>query len=99
MKQFDGGVGNTATRHYRTGSAVNGRLPGSTSTGSPEGRFLASAGKPLIRLVAELKERWAAALVRVRGTAAALDHALGAASERKAQHRGGDRPWPLRLII
>src|ERR1700728_3264757 len=41
----------------------------------PEGRVLGSAGKPLSRLISDLKGRWAAALVRVRGTAAALEHA------------------------
>jgi hypothetical protein len=79
------------------GSPISGGSPAVLS--SPEGRFLASAGKPLSRLISDLKDRWAAALVRVRGTAAALDHAIAAASERRAHHRGGDRPWLLRLTI
>lgn len=100
MRQFNGGVGSISAQHYRTGRDVNGkRPPGSTNGGSPEGRFLASAGKPLARLVVTLKERWAAALVRTKGSAAALDQALGVASERRAHHRGGDRPWLLRVII
>ncbi len=37
--------------------------------------------------------------MRVRGTAAALEHAIATASERRAHHRGGDRPWLLRLAI
>ena len=74
-----------------------GAAPASLS--SPEGRFLASAGKPLSRLISDLKDRWAAALVRVRGSAAALEHAAGTAIERRAHHRGGDRPWLLRLTI
>jgi hypothetical protein len=84
------------------GSPIGGGSPTGgdrASLGSPEGRFLASAGKPLSRLISDLKDRWAAALVRVRGTAAALDHAIAAASERRAHHRGGDRPWLLRLTI
>jgi hypothetical protein len=79
------------------GSPISGGSPAVLS--SPEGRFLAIAGKPLSRLISDLKDRWAAALVRVRGTAAALDHAIAAASERRAHHRGGDRPWLLRLTI
>ena len=78
------------------GSPIGG---GPVGLSNPEGRFLASAGKPLSRLISDLKDRWAAALVRVRGTAAALDHAIAAASERRAHHRGGDRPWLLRLTI
>ena len=84
------------------GSPIGGSSPiggGWAGLSSPEGRFLASAGKPLSRLISDLKDRWAAALVRVRGTAAALDHAIAAASERRAHHRGGDRPWLLRLTI
>src|SRR5271170_33093 len=93
-------------RHYRAGNNYRAestgdgrRSPGSASGGSPEGRFLASAGKALSRLIGELKERLAAARVRDKDAAAALDHARATADERKAHHRGGDRPWPLRLII
>jgi hypothetical protein len=106
-------AGDAANNQRRMGSASGGsRAKGGSpigggsptggdraSLGSPEGRFLASAGKPLSRLISDLKDRWAAALVRVRGTAAALDHAIAAASERRAHHRGGDRPWLLRLTI
>jgi hypothetical protein len=106
-------AGDAANNQRRMGSASGGspakggsRAKGGSPTGgdraslgSPEGRFLASAGKPLSRLISDLKDRWAAALVRVRGTAAALDHAIAAASERRAHHRGGDRPWLLRLTI
>ena len=94
------GIDSTAAQQYRAGNAADGQAPPSPANrGSPEGRFLASAGKPLSRLIAELKDRWAAALVRVKGAAAGLDNAVGTARERKAHHRGGDRPWPLRLII
>lgn len=100
MRQFDDGTDSKATQHYPTNGVADGRqLPGPVSRGSPEGRFLGGAGKPLSRLIADLKERWAAAQVRVKGAVAALDHAIGVASDRKAHHRGGDRPWPLRLII
>jgi hypothetical protein len=98
MRQFDGM--DTMPRRYRAGGAVDGQEPpGSANGGIPEGRFLASAGQALSRMIAELKERWAAAQVRVRDAAAALDEAIATADERKAHHRGGDRPWPLRLII
>ena len=111
MRQFDGvdkipaqrdRAGDAADDRRQPGPAGGGTGPGgggSRGGGSPEGRFLASAGKPLSRLISDLKERWAAALARVRGTAAALDHAIAAASERRAHHRGGDRPWLLRLTI
>jgi hypothetical protein len=106
-------AGDAANKQRRMGSAsggspIGGRSPASARSpigggpaglSSPEGRFLASAGKPLSRLISDLKDRWAAALVRVRGTAAALDHAIAVASERRAHHRGGDRPWLLRLTI
>jgi hypothetical protein len=82
-----------------SGGGTFGGGTGPAGGGSPDGRFLASAGKPLSRLISDLKERWAAALVRVRGTAAALDHAMSMAGEHRAHHRGGDRPWPLRLTI
>jgi hypothetical protein len=113
MRQFDGVDKIPAQRSHaddaaddqrRVGSAGGGRpetrsTASGSSGGGPEGRFLASAGKPLGRLISELKERCAAALARVRGTAAALDHATSVAGERRAHHRGGDRPWPLRLTI
>jgi hypothetical protein len=86
----------SAGRPASAGSPIGG---GPAGRGSPEGRFLASAGKPLGRLISDLKDRWSAALVRVRSTAAALDQAIAVASERRAHHRGGDRPWLLRLTI
>jgi hypothetical protein len=112
MRQFDD-VDKIPAQRNHTEDAADDRRPsgpagggtrpaggsGPAGGGSPEGRFLASAGKPLSRLISDLKERWAAALVRVRGTAAALDHAIAVAGERRAHHRGGDRPWPLRLTI
>jgi hypothetical protein len=99
MRQFDSVDKIPAQRSHAGDAADDQRRPGPAGRGSPEGRFLASAGKPLSRLISDLKERWAAALVRVRSTAAALDHAISTASERRAHHRGGDRPWPLRLTI
>jgi hypothetical protein len=109
MRQFDGSADSAAARGYPAdgtparrypGDGAPGRWPpGPVSGGSPEGRFLSSAGNPLSRVLAELKDRCAAALVQVKTATAALDHAIGVASERKAHHRGGDRPWPLRLVI
>lgn len=113
MRQFDGVDKIPAQRTHaddaaddmrRLGVAGGGgpenRPPANGSgAGSPEGRFLTSAGKPLSRRISDLKERWAATLVRVRDAAAALEHALGTCGERRAHHRGGDRPWPLRLTI
>jgi hypothetical protein len=99
MRQFDGVDKTAASRNHAGDAADDQRRPGPAGGGSPEGRFLASAGKPLSRLISDLKERWAAALVRVRSTAAALAYAISTASELRAHHRGGDRPWPLRLTI
>jgi hypothetical protein len=115
MRQFDGVDKIPAQRNHADDAAddqrhpgsADGSTPGASPAGrgslaglsSPEGRFLATAGKPLSRLISDLRDRWAAAVVRVRGTAAALDQAIRAASERRAHHRGGDRPWPLRLTI
>jgi hypothetical protein len=113
MRQFDGVDKIPAQRSHADGAADErrrmgqagggtghaGGSAGPSAGGSPEGRFLASAGKPMSRLISDLKERCAAALARVRGAAAALDHAISVASERRMHHRGGDRPWPLRLTI
>jgi hypothetical protein len=101
MTRFDGEIDSTAQQRPTEGAESTERSwsPGPVSGGSPEGRFLSSAGNPLSRLIAELKERCALALVEVKAATAALDHAIGVASERRAHHRGGDRPWPLRLLI
>lgn len=94
------GIDKTEAQRYRAGSTADGqRLPGLASGNSLEGRFLASVGKALSRLITELKERWAGGRVRVKTATAALEHAIATADERKAHHRGGDHPWPLRLVI
>jgi hypothetical protein len=98
MTQLDGGRDRTQRELTRPVADSHWRV-GSTSRGSPEGRFLASAGKALHRQISELKERLAAAKARIQGAATALDHAVDLADERKAQHRGGNRPWLVRLII
>ena len=98
-RQFNG-TDHTVAQQYHSGSAADGqRPPGSASGGSPEGRFLGSAGKPVSRQIAELKEHVVALVVRVKDAMAAMNHAIATADERKAHHRGGNRPWPLRLII
>ena len=99
MRQFDGSADNAAGQRYPAEGAGGRWPPYPVGGGSPEGRFLSGAGNPLSRLVAEMKERCAVALVQMQSATAALDRAIGVASERRAHHRGGDRPWPLRLII
>lgn len=70
------------------------------SMGLPgEGRFLAGFGKALMQLIDRLEDQMAAATVRAEKAQAAMARAGRVAEERKAQHRGGDRPWPLRLLI
>jgi hypothetical protein len=92
--------GRDGTQRELSGRVANSHWQvGSTSRGSPEGRFLAGAGKALHRQISELKERLAAAKAQLKSAAPALDHAVDLANERRAQHRGGDRPWPVRLII
>ena len=94
-------AGRAAHRGGRSPQAGQG-FPGAVlpaSRGSPEGRFLAGPGKPLNRQIAELKDQRAAATVRGKESQAALERAESMGEERKVQHRGGDRPWPLRLLI
>ncbi len=74
-------------------------LPVPVSRGSPEGRYLAGPGKPLNRHITELNDHRAAATARCEESEAAVERAESMAEERKALHRGGDRPWPLRLLI
>ena len=75
MTQLDDG--RDGMQRELTGPVADGHWRvGSTSRGSPEGRFLASAGKALHRQISELKERLAAAKATIKGAAAALDRAV-----------------------
>jgi hypothetical protein len=69
------------------------------SRGSPEGRYLNTAGKPFFRLWTELQARSAAAFAKVNERAGSARRAQQAEQEGRDNHRGGDRPWPLRLTI
>jgi hypothetical protein len=98
MTRIDGR--RAATQGYRSGDAANGqRRLRPTSRGSPEGRFLVSSGKPLNRQITELKDQMADSRVRDKECQSAMEHATTMVDERKAHHRGGDRPWLLRLLI
>jgi len=98
MTQIDSGSERIRVPVYHPGNGSDGLRPPSTPS-TPEGRFLAGPGKPLSRHATEMNEQKVAARVRAQGAAAALDHAASMASERAARHRGGERPWPLRLAI
>jgi hypothetical protein len=100
MTQLDDGTDRAGTQHYWAHHAADGQWPLSpASRGTPEGRFLATAGKPLSRQATELRDRVAGALVWFKSATTALQYASNLAGARQAQHRGGSRPWPLRVII
>jgi hypothetical protein len=67
--------------------------------GSPEGRYLAGQGKSGYRHVTGLQSQEAAADARRQAAQTAVGHALSTDTDRKDNHRGGDRPWALRLLI
>jgi hypothetical protein len=69
------------------------------SRGSPEGRYLNAAGKPFHRLWTELQARLVAAIAKVNERAGSARRTQQAEQEGRDNHRGGDRPWPLRLAI
>ena len=100
MTQIDVGRDGAEKRRSPSDNVANGQLaPGLASRGSPEGRFLAGPGKPLNQHSTELKDQKADARVREEESQTTLEHATSMARERKAHHRGGDRPWPVRLFI
>jgi hypothetical protein len=67
--------------------------------GSPEGRYLSGSGKPLARQITEFRDRMAGATARAEELQAAVKRAERTDDERKQHHRGGDRPWSLRLLV
>src|ERR1700694_5834847 len=97
MTKIDGGK--PGTQSYRSADPADDQRLGPTSRGSPEGRFLVSSGKPLNRQITELKDQMADSRVRDKESRSAMEHATTMVGERKAHHRGGDRPWLLRLLI
>jgi hypothetical protein len=77
-------------------------VPGAVSAAgnaSLEGRYLAGPGKPVYRHMSDLQAREADAAVKVEQCQGAVLRAAGAEKERTENHRGGDRPWLLRLIV
>jgi hypothetical protein len=103
MTHLDDGTDRPLTEQYQWPGE---RWPGQETpdpvaflTGTPEGRFLATAGRPLSRYAGELREQVTTALARVTGAAAAVQYASHRTQARQAQHRGGSRPWLLRAII
>jgi hypothetical protein len=104
----------TRSEHHPAGTParVNGRAPAPSRDGhpqaaqvtgreggSPEGRYLSGPGKPLARHVTSLHEQHADAAVAEARTGAAARRATSTARARQDKHRGGDRPWLLRLLI
>ena len=71
----------------------------SASRGSPEGRYMASHGKPVARQVIDRHDQRLIAAVKVEQAQVAVERAESADQVRKGQHRGGDRPWLVRLLI
>jgi hypothetical protein len=69
------------------------------SRGSPEGRYLAGAGKPIGRQVTDLQGQRADAAVKDQQSQGAVERAEKTDKDRKESHRGGDRPWLLRWFI
>ena len=67
--------------------------------GSPEGRYLAGPGKPVSRQVSDLQDQRAEAAVKVEKRQGAAERAESTNTEKKENHRGGDRPWLLRSLI
>jgi hypothetical protein len=100
VTQIGAGMNANGLRRHRAGSGADGQDPPSAdSRGSLEGRYLTGPGKPLNRQITELKDRRADAAQRVTESRGAADRAQSMLEEREARHRGGDRPWPLRLLI
>jgi len=71
----------------------------SPSRGSPDGRYAAGPGKPMLRQVADLRDQEADAAVKVTKRQGALERAESTDEERRDNHRGGDRSWLLRPLI
>lgn len=67
--------------------------------GSPEGRYSAGPGKPLARQIMHSRDQMAGARARAEERQAAVERAKCDEESRKQHHRGGDRPWMLRLLI
>ncbi len=93
-----------SARSLRNQQQPPGRMRGpgegrSATRGSPEGRYLAGPGRAMYRRVTELLEQEAAANVRREASGTAADRAVDRLEERLAEHRGGMRPWLLRLLV
>jgi len=100
MTQLSDGTDRPGAPPHPAGNAADAQWPLIlASHRTPEGRFLATTGKPLFRQATELRDRMAAAATRLAGATAALHYASRLASTRHAQHRGGNHPWPLRSVI
>ncbi len=97
---IDAGPNGTRSGRHRAHRREGGQFrPDAPNKGSQEGRFLADAGKPLSRHLAELRDAEVGAKVKLTEAEASLAHTEIAAEARKCRHRGGHRTWPLRLFI
>jgi hypothetical protein len=100
MTQLGDSTDRTGTQHHWADNATAGQWPVILVSGStPEGRFMATAGKPLSRQALELRDRMATAAARLTSATAALHYASRVASAQHIQHRGSSRPWLLRSVI
>jgi hypothetical protein len=67
--------------------------------GNREGNYLSGAGRPLYRLATELQAEIGKATARAAGSRDAADRARREVVARKRDHRGGNRAWPMRLLV
>jgi hypothetical protein len=77
-------------------------LPGVTKAFqsiSLEGRYLADLGRPVYGHVSDLQGQEADAAAKVHERLAARERAEATGQDRKQNHRGGRRPWSLRILI
>lgn len=76
-----------------------GPLKARAPAGSPEGKFVARLGKAPSRHISDVKHQGLVAKSQLRESQDAEAASAAEAEERQRQHRGGDRPWPLRSLI
>jgi len=69
------------------------------STHGPEDRYLTGPGRIMYRHVIDLQNQAARAAARASQSRAALKQAELMEMSRQYHHRGGDRPWLLRVLI
>lgn len=99
MTNVDAEYDHTGAQGTRRPGQAGSRSRPSAPRGSPEGRFLATMGRPLNRHLSDLSHREAQTRARLQEREIALQDAEHLVESRMTRHRGGHRPWPLRLFI